>query len=338
MIPMEKDRHVRILMIDSLQVNYLEHKEFDGLHDDGCEIKVTCTPTPGQLAWADGIVAFHSVRVDNALLAQASRCRALVKATTGVDDVDMAALRAKGIRFANVGQVGVEEVAEHSLALVLLAQRRLLEYFRHTQMGGWCWRECNTQAPGELLKSCHETVLGVLGYGAIGQAVARRAAVFGYQVKFHDPAFANCPNGVAQACSFEAVLAQADILTLHLPLTPTTYHLFNECNLARLKPGAVLVNTSRGGLIDTDSLLSALDSGQLRQALLDVVEHEPAIPSALRAHARVALTPHAAFCSQRSLSTLKARALKTLLTMLEKAPSVTDQEWWPQNQEGEAHA
>lgn len=328
---------MKILMIDSLQVNYVEHGEFDGLRDDGCEVKVTCTPTPGQLAWADGIVAFHSVKVDSVLLAQASRCRALVKATTGVDDVDMTALRTKGIRFANIGQVGVEEVAEHSLALVLLAQRRLLDYFQHTLLGGWCWRECGTQAPGGLLKPCNETVLGVLGYGAIGQAVARRAAVFGYQLKFHDPAFVHCPDGVAQACSFEALLAQADILTLHLPLTSATHHLFNERNLARLKPGAVLVNTSRGGLIDSDSLLRALDSGQVSQALLDVVEHEPAILPALRAHARVALTPHAAFCSQRSLSTLKARALGTLLAMLEKTPSVTANKWWPQDQEGDAH-
>ncbi|WP_052196225.1 NAD(P)-dependent oxidoreductase [Pseudomonas putida] len=328
---------MKILMIDSLQVNYVEHGEFDGLRDDGCEVKVTCTPTPGQLAWADGIVAFHSVKVDSVLLAQASRCRALVKATTGVDDVDMTALRAKGIRFANIGQVGVEEVAEHSLALVLLAQRRLLDYFQHTLLGGWCWRECGTQAPGGLLKPCNETVLGVLGYGAIGQAVARRAAVFGYQLKFHDPAFVHCPDGVAQACSFEALLAQADILTLHLPLTSATHHLFNERNLARLKPGAVLVNTSRGGLIDSDSLLRALDSGQVSQALLDVVEHEPAILPALRAHARVALTPHAAFCSQRSLSTLKARALGTLLAMLEKTPSVTANKRWPQDQEGDAH-
>ncbi|WP_434119685.1 NAD(P)-dependent oxidoreductase [Pseudomonas fortuita] len=328
---------MKILMIDSLQVNYVEHGEFDGLRDDGCEVKVTCTPTPGQLAWADGIVAFHSVKVDSVLLAQASRCRALVKATTGVDDVDMTALRAKGIRFANIGQVGVEEVAEHSLALVLLAQRRLLDYFQHTLLGGWCWRECGTQAPGGLLKPCNETVLGVLGYGAIGQAVARRAAAFGYQLKFHDPAFAHCPDGVAQACSFEALLAQADILTLHLPLTSATHHLFNERNLARIKPGAVLVNTSRGGLIDSDSLLRALDSGQVSQALLDVVGHEPAILPALRTHARVALTPHAAFCSQRSLSTLKARALGTLLAMLEKTPSVTANKRWPQDQEGDAH-
>jgi phosphoglycerate dehydrogenase-like enzyme len=335
---MEKDKHVKILMIDSLQVNYVEQGEFDGLRDDGCEIKVTCTPTPVQLAWADGIVAFHSVKVDSALLAQASRCRALVKATTGVDDVDMAALMTKGIRFANIGQVGVEEVAEHSLALVLLAQRRLLDYFQHTQLGGWCWRECGTHSPGGLLKPCHDTVLGVLGYGAIGRAVARRAAVFGYQVKFHDPALVHCPDGVAQACSFEALLEQADILTLHLPLTPATHHLFNQCNLARLKPGAVLVNTSRGGLIDTDSLLWALDNGQVSQALLDVVEHEPAILPALRAHARVALTPHAAFCSERSLSTLKARALQALLAMLEETSLVTANKWWPKDREGDAHA
>lgn len=334
---MEKDKHVNILMIDSPQVNYVEHGEFDGLRDDGCKIKVTRTPTPAQLSWADGIVAFHSVKIDNALLAQTSRCRALVKATTGVDDVDMVALRGKGIRFANIGHVGVEEVAEHSLALVLLAQRRLLDYFRHTRRGGWCWREHGAQVPSGPPKPCHETVLGLLGYGAIGQAVARRAAVFGYQVKFHDSALTYCPNGFAQACSFEALLAQSDIVSIHLPLSLATHHLLNERSLARFKPGVALVNTSRGGLIDTDSLLRALDSGQLGQALLDVVEHEPEVPPALREHARVALTPHAAFYSHRSLSTLKERALRTLLTMLEGGPSVTAGNGWSYDQEGDAH-
>ncbi|MNE73540.1 putative 2-hydroxyacid dehydrogenase [compost metagenome] len=168
--------------------------------------------------------------------------------------------------------------------------------------------------------------------------MARRAGAFGYQVKFHDPALTHCPDGLAQSCSFDALLAQADILTLHLPLTPTTHHLLNEHNLAKLKPGAALVNTSRGGLVDTDSLLQALDSGQLNQALLDVVEYEPAVPPELRGHVRVALTPHAAFYSQRSLSILKARALQTLRAMLVETASVTSDKWLRQDQEGETHA
>jgi len=161
--------------------------------------------------------------------------------------------------------------------------------------------------------------------------------MFGYQVKFNDSALTYCPNGFAQACSFEALLAQSDIVSNHLPLSLATHHLLNERSLARFKPGAALVNTSRGGLIDTDSLLRALDSGQLGQALLDVVEHEPEVPPALREHARVALTPHAAFYSHRSLSTLKERALRTLLTMLEGGPSVTAGNGWSYDQEGDAH-
>ncbi|MGE8420250.1 Glycerate dehydrogenase [compost metagenome] len=334
---MEKDDHVNILMIDSLRVNYVEHGEFDGQRDDGTEIKVTCTPTFRQLAWADGIVAFHSVVVDEALLARASRCRALVKATTGVDDVDMAALQKRAVRFANIGQVGVDEVAEHSFALVLLAQRRLLDYFRHTRQGGWRWRDHGGEVGEGGVKPCRETVLGLLGYGAIGQTVARRAAAFGYRVKFHDPALTRCPDEAAQACSFETLLAQADILSLHLPLSPATRHLLNDRSFARIKPGAALINTSRGALIDNDSLLRALDSGRVGQALLDVVEHEPDVPRALREHERVAMTPHAAFYSHRSLSTLKAKALQTLLAMLEEDAAIGADQCRLQGREGKVH-
>jgi len=328
---------MNVLMIDSQRVNYVEHGEFDDRMDAGCEIKVTCSATDAQLAWADGIVAFHSVVVDEALIGRAPRCRALVKATTGVDEVDMAVLERRAIRFSSIGQVGVEEVAEHCIALALLAQRRLLDYFRHTRQGGWCWREHGAEARGRILKPCSETVLGLLGYGAIGRAVARRAAALGYRVKFHDPMIAHCPDGAAQSCSFEGLLAQADILSLHLPLTPGNRHLLNDSSFALIKPGAVLINTSRGALIDNASLLRALDGGRLEQALLDVVEQEPDVPQSLREHERLAMTPHAAFYSQRSLATLKSRALQTLLAMLRDDSTVVDDPWRQQGRGGDRH-
>lgn len=304
---------MNILMIDSQRVNYVDPGEYvPGSEYRRYSLEVTSRPSDEQLARADGIIAFHSVVIDAPLVARMHRCRALVKATIGLDDVDVEALSAKGILCSNIGSVGVEEVAEHAMALILFAQRKLFDYARHTRQGGWSWR-----AHAGEVKVCADTVLGLIGYGATGRAVARRAAALGYQVCFYDPWVEHCVEGIAQGRTLDSLLATADVLSLHLPLTPHTEHLMNDARFSRVKHGATLVNTARGGIVDTVALLRALQSGVVSMALLDVVQEEPAPPRALIEHERVLLTPHAAFYSERSLAQLKANALETMLDLLQ---------------------
>ncbi|MCX4220558.1 NAD(P)-binding domain-containing protein [Pseudomonas sp. MCal1] len=304
---------MNILMIDSQRVNYVDPGEYGpGSEYRHYGVEVTFRPSDEQLAKADGIIAFHSVVIDAPLIARMHRCRALVKATIGLDDVDVEALSARGIVCANIGSVGVEEVAEHALALILFAQRKLFDYAGHTRQGGWNWRAHT----GEV-RPCADTVLGVVGYGATGRALARRAAALGYRICFYDPGVERCAEGIATGVTLDSLLETADILSLHLPLTPDTAHLMNDAAFSRMKHGATLVNTARGGIVDTDALLRALQAGGVSMALLDVVQEEPAPLQALIEHERVLLTPHAAFYSERSLAQLKANALETLLALLQ---------------------
>lgn len=306
---------MNILMIDSQRVNYVEPGEYvPGLESEHYSLEVTSSPSDEQLARADGIIAFHSVVIDAPLVARMHRCRALVKATIGLDDVDVEVLSAKGILCSNIGSVGVEEVAEHAMALILFAQRKLLDYARHTQQGGWSWR-----AHTGKVKTCAETVLGLIGYGATGRALARRATAMGYRICFYDPWVEHCVEGIAQGSTLESLLDTADVISLHLPLNPRTVHLMNDARFSRMKRGATLVNTARGSIVDTDALLRALQSGIVSIALLDVVHEEPAPPQALIEHERVLLTPHAAFYSDRSLAELKANALVTIMSLLQGA-------------------
>ena len=303
---------MNILLIDSPRVNYLDSAEYStGAMHDGHYLEVTTNPTDEQLARADGIIAFHAVDVDAPLVARMHRCQALVKATIGLDEVDVEALSAKGILCSNIGSVGVQEVAEHALALILMAQRKLLDFARHTREGGWSWRHHDG-----TVKACGDTVLGLVGYGAIGQALAFRASALGYQLCFCDPWIEQCPLGLAQRVTLESLLGQADVISLHLPLTGYSQHLLNDARFAQVKRGATLVNTARGAIVDSEALLRALQSGAVSMALLDVVQEEPLVPKALLENERVLMTPHAAFYSERALTELKRNALQTMLSLL----------------------
>lgn len=303
---------MNILLIDSPRVNYVDSAEYSAeTTHDGHTLEVTANPSDEQLARADGIIAFHAVAIDAPLVARMHRCRAVVKATIGLDDVDVAALSAKGILCSNIGSVGVQEVAEHALAFILMAQRKLPDFAKHTREGGWSWRHHNG-----TVQACGDTVLGLVGYGATGQALACKASALGYQLCFYDPWIKQCPLGLAQPITLESLLGQADVISLHLPLTAQSRHLMSDARFAQVKRGATLVNTARGAIVDSEALLRALQSGAISMALLDVVQEEPFVPKALLEHERVLMTPHAAFYSERSLVELKRNALQTMLALL----------------------
>jgi D-3-phosphoglycerate dehydrogenase len=209
------------------------------------------------------------------------------------------------VRVANVPDYGVDTVADHTVALLLAGLRRVVEYDHAIRTAGWV-------GPTELgaVHSLSQTTIGLIGTGRIGLQVAARLAPFGCRVVAYDP-FAPASVFGERLASVDlfTLLTTSDAVSLHCPLTADTRHLIDRQALSTMKPGAVLVNTSRGGLVDTDAVVAALDDGRLRAAALDVFETEPlAADSPLRTHPRTILTPHAAFYSTGSLQNLQRLA------------------------------
>ncbi len=206
----------------------------------------------------------------------------------GIDRVDLAAARARGIYVSNTPCVA-EDTADLAMALLLAACRRLSVSERLLRGGDWAL------AQGITGQRVHGKTLGIIGFGAIGQAVARRAAGFGMHIIYHGPnrkAEAEQATGATFRDSLEALLAESDIVSLNCPLTPATHHLVNAATLAQMKASAVLVNTGRGALVDEAALAAALAGGHLASAGLDVFEFEPDITPALLALDNVTLLPH----------------------------------------------
>ncbi len=206
----------------------------------------------------------------------------------GIDNIDLAAAEARGIRVSNTPVV-TEDTADLTLALMLATRRRLHRCEQALRDGDW---EAGQALLGERV---HGKTLGIVGFGAIGQAVARRALGFGMRIIYHGP------RAVKEADQFPDVryfpelpdlLAVSDIVSLHCPLTPATRHLINRDTLAAMKPGATLINTGRGALVEEADLIEALRSGHLGSAGLDVFEFEPEIAPALLEFTNVTLLPH----------------------------------------------
>ena len=262
---------------------------------------------------ADAIIVQYAP-VDATALAALERCRVVARYGVGVDTIDLDAATARGIWVANVPDYGTEEVADHALALLLALLRGVGRLDRAVHAGRWDFSEVRP------LRRLSTLTVGVVGCGRIGSAFARRVRALGLPVIAHESA--GVPDalrelGVREA-SLEALLAAADAVSLHLPLTEATRALIGPATLEGMKPGAYLVNTARGGLVDSAAVLAALDSGRLAGAALDVLEREPpAADDPALAHERLLLTPHAAWYSEESMATLKSEAAREVVRVLE---------------------
>lgn len=206
----------------------------------------------------------------------------------GTDNIDLAAARDRGIAVSNTPVV-TEDTADLTLALLLATCRRISASERHLRAGDWA------AGAGQLGQRVHGKRLGIVGFGAIGQAVAQRARGFNMEILYHGPhpkPEAEEALGARYCASLDELLAEADILSLNCALTEQTRHLLNAESLAKLKPGAVVINTGRGPLIDEAALVEALRSGHLGAAGLDVYEFEPQLNPALLGFDNVTLLPH----------------------------------------------
>jgi phosphoglycerate dehydrogenase-like enzyme len=246
---------------------------------------------------------------DARVLAAARELRVIARVGVGTDSIDLAAAARRGVAVCTTPGANTETTADHTLALMLAALRRLPQHDRAVRAGAW--ERTGRALAGEL----RGATVGLVGYGAIGRAVRGRLAGFGARVLVCDPFVDDVAD--AELVGLEALLRASDVVSLHAPLTGATRGLLHADRLALLRPHAVLVNTSRGALVDEDALADALRRGALRAAALDVLAHEPPGPRArLLSLPNVVVTPHVAGLSERSVGEMTRRATDAVLAVL----------------------
>lgn len=264
---------------------------------------------------ADAIMVGY-VPVREPVIAAAARhgCRAIVRYGIGYDNVDVAAADRHGIPFANVPDYCQDEVADHTMAMLLAQARKLPDAIRSVHEGGW-------DIPKGQVPRIQGQRLGLIGFGRIGRRVAARALAFGLEVHAFDPVSQIDLPGVQTARSVVDVFEAADYVSLHLPLTDKTRHIVDLGVLKAARKKPVLINTARGGLVDLDAVLEALDQGMLSGVALDVFETEPLpIDHPLRVHPAALITPHMSYYSNDSEPNLIRRVAEEIARGLRGEP------------------
>lgn len=277
------------------------------------ETRLASAPTPEAILEvareADALMVTYA-KITGEMMRQMKRCRIIARMGIGVDNLDLQAATECGIPITNVPDYCVDEVSDHALALLMSLARKVPQANRLVQDGTW---DLARLAPLHRLRG---RTLGLVGFGRIPQALAPKAQALGLRVIAHDPNVS--PESMAAvgvtAVSMDALLDEADYVSIHAPLVPATHHLFNATAFARMKPGALLVNTARGPLVDVQALVEALDKGRIAGAALDVLPQEPpAAGSPLLGRDDLILTPHLGFYSVEALEDLETKAAEEVV-------------------------
>ena len=286
----------------------------------GAELRLATASTPEAILQvardADAVLTTYA-KVPADLIAQMTRCRIIARFGIGVDNVDIPAATSKGIVVTKVPDYCLDEVSDHAMALLLALVRKIPSSSARTHSGRW---EMKAVVPIHRLRG---TVLGLVAFGQIPQLVAPKAKAFGMRVVTYDPYVSDdvLQRAGVERVDFDELVKVSDYISIHTPLMPQTHHLFNADVFRRMKPGAYLVNTARGPIIDEAALAQALDQGQLAGAALDVMEKEPPGASPLFGRDNVIITPHTSFYSEESLVDLQTKAAEEVLRVLTgKAP------------------
>jgi len=238
--------------------------------------------------------------------------RIVARMGVGLDNIDVAAAAARGAWVTNVPDYCVEEVSDHALALILAWLRGVVVLDREVKQGLW-------QPGGARVGRFRLLTVGLVGLGRIGRVTARKLSGFGCRVIAADPAPQGDVPGV-ETVSLDVLQAESDVIVLHVPLLETTRHLVGDAFIAGCRKKPLLVNVSRGGIVDNDALLRGLDGGRLAGAALDVIEGEPSPPRALVDRPDVIVTPHVAFLSPASLLELRRRSSEEVVRVLSGEP------------------
>ena len=253
-------------------------------------------------------------------LSQLPGLRLIAVAATGVDCVDTAYCRSRGLAVAHVPLYARSSVSEHVFMLVLALRRRLLDYVGAVRAGRWA------DSPSFALRAfpiqeLHGATLGLIGYGALARSVESLARAFGMQVLIAERKGAGALR--AGRTRFDDVLGRADVLSLHSPLTPQTRGLLGTAEFAGMKKGSFLINTARGGLIDEEALARALETGPLAGAGLDVLREEPPAPAhplLSRPFANLIVTPHVAWSSEEAVAAMSEQLISNMESFVKGVP------------------
>jgi glyoxylate/hydroxypyruvate/2-ketogluconate reductase len=268
-----------------------------------------------RLADKQGVLCFITDRIDEALLARCPQLKIAANVAVGVNNIDLAACTARRVMATNTPDVLTDTTADLAMTLMLAAARRVTEAEAHIRNGGWQKWHLKQMLGVDV----HHATLGIIGMGRIGRTIARRAQGFEMRVLYHDPI--RQPAEVEQTLnatyvSKEELLAQSDFVILQMPYAPETHHLIGAVELKRMKPTAILVNSTRGGIVDDAALVEALKSGTIRAAALDTFEGEPALNPGFLQLRNVVLTPHIGSSSEATRRAMAMTAAKNAVAAL----------------------
>lgn len=268
------------------------------------------------VAGADAVLTLLGDRVDEELLEAAGpQLRCVANVAVGYDNVDVEAAARRGVVVTNTPGVLDDATADLTMALILATTRRLVEGDRLVRSG----RDWNWGMHFMLGSSLQGRLLGIVGLGGIGKWVAQRARAFGMEIAYHqrNPAPAEVEAALgAKRLSLEQLLAEADVISLHCPLTPETHHLIGAAELEAMKPSAVLVNAARGPIVDEAALAEALAAGKITAAGLDVYEHEPLVEPRLLGLDNVVLSPHLGSATVETRTAMAELAARNAISVL----------------------
>jgi glyoxylate reductase len=277
---------------------------------------------PGKL----GLLCLLTDRIDREVIERGRDLRIVANIAVGYDNIDVAAATARGIAVTNTPDVLTEATAEFAWALILSVTRRVAEGDRLVRRGAWQGWALDFMLGTELRGKC----LGIVGMGRIGAAVASRAAAFGMSVVYHSlegqtpPATRSpMPQPPMQAVTLDELLASADVVSVHVPLTPVTRHLIDRHALTRMKRSAYLINTARGPVVDEEALAWALGERLIAGAALDVYEREPQVHPDLLALENVVLAPHLGSATTETRTAMADLAVSNVLAVLGGAEPLT---------------
>jgi glyoxylate reductase len=260
----------------------------------------------------DGLLSLLTDKIDDELMQVAGQqLKVISNCAVGVDNVDVPAATRRGIPVGNTPGILTDATADFTLALMLAASRRVVQGVCQVETGGWKTWSLDMLLGGDF----SGMTLGIVGFGRIGQAVACRAAGFGMKILFSDPVQTAPRSDLnAHRVELEELLRTSDYISLHPPLTPETHHLIDATALAKMKSTAVLVNTSRGAVVDQDALVDALQAGRIFAAALDVTVPEPLPPDhPLLTLENCIVTPHIASASSRTRQNMSRMAAENLV-------------------------
>lgn len=279
----------------------------------GVETFVSPSPDPADwetaAAMADAIMTRHAP-IGSTTIERLERCRVIARYGTGYDNIDVVAARRRGIVVTNVPDYCIDEVAEHTMALLLMASRQVAK-FRDAAKNGW------TPSPLPVVERLSGKTLGLLGCGRIGSAVAQRAQAFKMRVIAYDPHAASLPAGVESMSSIVETLTTSNIVSLHAPLMDDTHHMLDAERLGMLPRGAIVLNVARGGLLDLDAAVTLVRSRHLAAVAVDVTEVEPLpMDHPARECTDVIITPHVGYYSTTSVVEAKRRTVEEVLGVL----------------------